>query len=282
VLSISVILPTHDRPEFLLEALQCVRRQTHPELELILVRDGGGPHSDDVRALLGQFEFPVTLIEHDGDSGGAARARNQGVERARGDAIAFIDDDDLWEPGHAYALAGALESHPEADVVYSDSVILNTATDGTRILARDFDAGRFVRDGFIPPSAMAARREAFERFGPFDPEFTLTEDWEWLIRVVRGGGVLRARLHLAERAHNPRSKVLAEDPKSVRIGTARLRDLASLIEMFRSDLEGRHSDIVRAFMVKVGDRDTYIAARVMVRDIAHSLEPFRESPEFSS
>jgi glycosyltransferase involved in cell wall biosynthesis len=191
VLSISVILPTHDRPEFLLEALQCVRRQTHPELELILVRDGGGPHSDDVRALLGQFEFPVTLIEHDGDSGGAARARNQGVERARGDAIAFIDDDDLWEPGHAYALAGALESHPEADVVYSDSVILNTATDGTRILARDFDAGRFVRDGFIPPSAMAARREAFERFGPFDPEFTLTEDWEWLIRVVRGGGVLR-------------------------------------------------------------------------------------------
>jgi hypothetical protein len=94
--------------------------------------------------------------------------------------------------------------------------------------------------------------------------------------------IAEARLHLAERAHNPRSKVLAEDPKCVRIGTARLRDLASLIEMFRPDLEGRHSDIVRAFVVKVGDRDTYIAARVMVRDIAHSLEPFRESPEFSS
>jgi GT2 family glycosyltransferase len=38
---------------------------------------------------------------------------------------------------------------------------------------------------------MAARREAFERFGAFDPDFTLSEDWEWLIRVARGGGVVR-------------------------------------------------------------------------------------------
>lgn len=189
--SVSAIIPTRDRPAFLLEALDCVRRQTHPELELVLVRDGGPPFPDEVRALLARLDFPVILLEHDDVSGGAAHSRNRAIARARGDVIAFLDDDDLWEPGHTAALAGALAAHPEADVVYADSVILNVATDGTRTLAREFDATRFVRNGFIPPSSMAARRGSFERFGAFDPEFTLTEDWEWLIRVVRAGGVVR-------------------------------------------------------------------------------------------
>jgi len=191
VSSVSVIIPTRDRPEYLAEALESVRRQTHPELELLLVRDGGPPFPNEIGVLLARFDFPVILLEHDDVSGGAARSRNWALTRARGDVIAFLDDDDTWEPGHAAAVAGALAAHPEADVVYADSVILNVATDGTRTLARDFDSGRFVRDGFIPPSSMAARRVAFERFGEFDPDFTLTEDWEWLIRVVRAGGVVR-------------------------------------------------------------------------------------------
>lgn len=189
--SVSVLLPTRDRPEFLLEALQSIRQQTHAELELILVRDGGTPLSDAARAVLDGFEFPVTVVEHDGDPEGAARSRNHGVERARGDAIAFLDDDDVWEPRHAAALARALDLNPDADVVYSDARIVREETGQVRRIGRDFDAGLFTRDGFIPPSSMAARRGVFERFGPFDPEFTFSEDWEWLIRVHRGGGRLK-------------------------------------------------------------------------------------------
>jgi GT2 family glycosyltransferase len=191
VASISVLLPTHDRPEFLLEALESVRQQTHPELELILVRDGGAPLSDAARTAFGGFEFPVTVVEHDGDPEGAARARNRGLERARGDGIAFLDDDDLWEPRHVAGLARAFDVDPAADVVYADVRIMREDTGQVRRIGRDFDAGYFTRDGFIPPSSMAARRGAFERFGVFDPEFTYSEDWEWLIRVHRGGGKLK-------------------------------------------------------------------------------------------
>lgn len=189
--SISILLPTRDRPEFLLEALETVRQQTHPELELILVRDGGAPLTDAVRAVLGGFEFPVVVLEHDGDSEGAARSRNHGVERARGDAIAFLDDDDLWEPRHTAALAQAFDVDPAADVLYSDSRVVKEETGQVRRIGRDFDGGLFTRDGFIPPSSMAARRGVFDRFGLFDPEFTYSEDWEWLIRVHRGGGKLK-------------------------------------------------------------------------------------------
>jgi GT2 family glycosyltransferase len=59
---------------------------------------------------------------------------------------------------------------------------------GQRLLAVDFDLPLFGRDGFIPPSSFAARREAFDQFGIFDPKMTYSEDWDWLLRVARGGG----------------------------------------------------------------------------------------------
>ena len=189
--SISILLPTRDRPEFLLEALGSVASQTHPELELVVVRDGGAPFTDEALAFIDRLDFPATLVEHDGESEGPAVSRNRGLERARGDAVAFLDDDDLWASDHASVLAQALDGDPDADVVYTDSRVVLAESGESRRLGRDFDPAVFVRNGFIPPSAMAARCSAFERFGRFDPEFTTSEDWEWLIRVARAGGRLK-------------------------------------------------------------------------------------------
>jgi len=59
-----------------------------------------------------------------------------------------------------------------------------------RVIARDFDLSVFLQDDYIPPSAMLMRREAFARFGDFDPVFTCSEDWEWMTRVAKGGGLI--------------------------------------------------------------------------------------------
>ena len=186
--SVSTVLITRDRPALLLEAIEGVGRQSHLEMELVLVRDGGVPLDAAARTALDKLEFPVAVLEHDGPAEGAARSRNRGVERARGDAIAFLDDDDLWDPGHVKQLADALDRDGDAAVVYSDARILHVETGAERPLAVDFDPEVFVRDGFVPPSAMSVRRDAFARFGGFDPEFAYSEDWEWLIRAARGGG----------------------------------------------------------------------------------------------
>ena len=182
------MLTTRDRPALLLEAIASVARQSHQELELVLVRDGGAPLDDAARAAIDKLEFPAIVLEQDGPGEGTARARNRGVEGTRGDAIAFLDDDDFWDLGHVKQLADALARDQDATVVYSDVRLLNETTDAERVLAVDFNPFVFVRDGFVPPSALLARRDAFERFGGFDPEFTYSEDWEWLIRVARGGG----------------------------------------------------------------------------------------------
>jgi GT2 family glycosyltransferase len=195
----------------LAEALRSVARQTHLELELILVRDGGEPLGDAARAELDRLEFPYRVFEHDDPPHGLASSRNLGVREARADAIAFLDDDDLWEPDHVKRLSDLLDRDADAEVVYSDARIWKVpdgaadtapapgAVDSlsvpgeTLVLAQPFDRGVFQRDSFIPPSAFAARREAFERHGFFDTEIPYSEDWDWLLRVVRGGGkIVRA------------------------------------------------------------------------------------------
>ncbi|HEU5310769.1 MAG TPA: glycosyltransferase, partial [Candidatus Eisenbacteria bacterium] len=63
--SVSIVLPTRNRPAMLLDALRSIALQTHLELELVLVRDGGEPFSERVRAELDRLEFPARVLEHD-------------------------------------------------------------------------------------------------------------------------------------------------------------------------------------------------------------------------
>jgi len=188
--SVSIVLLTRERPEVLAQALDSVAKQTHLEVELVLVRDGGQPLSDAAVERIEALEFPTQRIEHDGPAEGIALSRNRGVEAARADAVAFLDDDDLWEPRHVGRLAAALDRDTKLDVIYTDAWILHAESGQRRTLARDFDFKVFGRDGFIPPSAMLARRDAFGRFGLFDPQLTYSEDWDWLLRVARGQGII--------------------------------------------------------------------------------------------
>ena len=186
--SVSIVLPTRDRPARLREALERVARQTHPELELVLVRDGGAPLSAEVIGLLDRLEFPARVLDHDDPPEGLAASRDRGIRASRADSIAFLDDDDLWEPGHVARLSAALDRDPGVDVAYTDAWVLNEESGGRRTLAQDFELEVFMRDSFIPPSAILARRSSFDRFGLFDTEIPYSEDWDWLLRVALGQG----------------------------------------------------------------------------------------------
>ena len=191
--SVSVVLPTRNRPDFLLEALRTVALQNHPELELILVRDGGSPLDDAATDLLDKLDFPHILVERDDPPEGLAQARDNGIARARGDVFAFLDDDDLWSPGHVKQLADALDRDPELSVVYSDSRILDESSGGERLIGVDFDLeASSAGTASSRPARSRRAATAFEQFGLFDPKMVYSEDWDWLLRVARGGGKYRA------------------------------------------------------------------------------------------
>ena len=88
---VSVVVPTYNRAELLKEALESIRSQTLPPLEVVVVDDGSTDHTAHICAALGQS---IRYIRQ--DNGGPAAARNTGIRDARGEWIAFCDSDDVW------------------------------------------------------------------------------------------------------------------------------------------------------------------------------------------
>lgn len=112
---VSVLIATHNRPELLAQALNSVEAQTYPHWDIVLVDDGSTPGVDPA-GFTPALAQRITLLRHDKAQGSAA-ARNTAIRHARGDILAFLDDDDLLAPTFLARATGALQSHPELDMV---------------------------------------------------------------------------------------------------------------------------------------------------------------------
>ena len=118
---ISVITPTWKRhTDLLMGAIPTVAAQTGVELEHIVVSDGPDPM---LRRIVPRRVQYFELPEHDPDKHWGAPARNFGLTKVSGEFIAYLDDDDLWEPDHLETLLDALRADPEAQWARSCGMI---------------------------------------------------------------------------------------------------------------------------------------------------------------
>jgi GalNAc5-diNAcBac-PP-undecaprenol beta-1,3-glucosyltransferase len=91
---VSVVITAFNRPDYLRNAVTSVLAQTFTDIEIIVVDDCS---PTDPSAVLREFDAPIHFVRMP-TNGGANRARNEGVRRARGHYVAFLDDDDIWLP----------------------------------------------------------------------------------------------------------------------------------------------------------------------------------------
>lgn len=110
--TISVIIPAYQSAKTIGRALDSLLGQTRPPDEILIVNDGS---TDRLVTALKPYRGRVTLISK--PNGGAASARNLGLERASGDLIAFLDADDTWEPEKLERQLRILAEHPEVGLV---------------------------------------------------------------------------------------------------------------------------------------------------------------------
>ena len=94
-ITVSVVIPFHNRFDALLEAVASVQSQSHPNLEIILVDDGSTQPLDPINALI---KSDSRILLHQQKNQGPAVARNLGIAKATGKYIAFLDSDDIFSP----------------------------------------------------------------------------------------------------------------------------------------------------------------------------------------
>jgi glycosyltransferase involved in cell wall biosynthesis len=112
----------------------------------------------------------------------------------RGELIAFLDDDDVWQPGYLEAQVEHLSAHSTAMLSYTDHVETDASGCSSRPDTRPLfiypnPFVRLLAESFIHTmSVVVCRREAFARFGQFDESLNIVHDLDWYRRVLVGGG----------------------------------------------------------------------------------------------
>jgi glycosyltransferase involved in cell wall biosynthesis len=177
--ALSIIIPTKDRPELLVRALRSVAAQTFGDHEILVVDDGDGSGTAAAEA----FDPAIRTLATGG--AGQVPARNLGVSLARGERIAFLDDDDWWaEPGH---LAAMLASGPRHALLYASGRIVaegerpDAGAEMPFVAHADVQAirrdNRLLIPGVIYPRALHGN------LGPFDEGLPFYWDWDWYLRL---------------------------------------------------------------------------------------------------
>lgn len=213
---VSVITPFVGESGYLAEAIESVRSQTLDDWELLLVDDGRFPDtvgiaSSYVRSVPGR----VRLLSS-GPRAGAAAARNTGIVAARGEYLAFLDADDVFEPRKLEVEVALLTNHPRAAMLYGPTrwwFPLQWWRNRTERLGVDLDRvhepPRLLldvivrRSGDIPCTCgILVRREVAVRLGGFEEGFRLYEDQTLLAKVLlRHPAYVSSRLHARYRNH---------------------------------------------------------------------------------
>jgi glycosyltransferase involved in cell wall biosynthesis len=188
---VSVVIPTRHRPKLVLRAIRSVLNQTYREIEVIVVVDG--PDAATV-ATVRSVEDPRLQLIVNPRSLTAAGARNVGADRATGDWIAFLDDDDEWLPNklerqmafaHEATLVSCLSRvvTPLATYVWPRAVYDNSVPlDEYLFDRRSF----FLGSSFIQTSSYLLPRRLFDRvrFNVESPH----DDWEFILRLSKETG----------------------------------------------------------------------------------------------
>ncbi|MFO7788089.1 MAG: glycosyltransferase [Halospina sp.] len=178
---ISIVTPTFNRADYLRVAIDSVLAQTYANFEHLIVDDGSTDDTAGVVDSYGDERIRYFRQENQGQS----VARNLGIENSRGEFICFLDSDNAWVPDKLRQQLEAFESHPEAGVVYGNSISIDA--EGNELSRRNMRRHSgwitegLLGDNFVSMNTTMTRTELLRRVGGFNPADRYAEDYGlWL------------------------------------------------------------------------------------------------------
>lgn len=208
---VSVIIPSYNHSNFIIESVDSVLRQTYGAVELIIIDDGS---TDDTRELLKSYEGRSSVRVVYQENRGAPSALNRGIALAKGAFISILNSDDVYHPERIEECVRH-QAKTGADMVFTDLDIIDRASRPCRdekhgfysMLKRNSESlGReelFVQNNIVfTTSNLFLSRSAVKKIGLFR-DLRYVHDWDWILRCQSYGSFawLRREL-LSYRSHD--------------------------------------------------------------------------------
>jgi len=177
---ISIIIPTYNRYDFLLEAVQSVKNQSYKNFELIIVDDG----STDKTSELSERKDLVYLKQ---ENKGPAAARNAGVKLAAGEWIAFLDSDDLWHKEKLQKQLDFINNNTDCKIVYTDELWFRK---GVRVNKKNIHKkysgwiySYCLKLCIVGASTILMTKNLWNEFDGMDENLPVAEDYDLWLRL---------------------------------------------------------------------------------------------------
>jgi glycosyltransferase involved in cell wall biosynthesis len=243
--AVSVIIPTYNRADLVMEAVASVRAQTYRDFEILVVDDGSTDSTPEVLPAWPE----VRMLRHPRRRGVSA-ARNTGVAAARGRWLAFLDSDDLWLPDKLARQMAYLEDRPDLSLCQTDEVWVRRGARVNQPRTHRKVAGRIFLPSLerclISPSAAVLDARLLRDHGGFDETLDAAEDYDlWLRLTWRFEAGLVDEPLVIKRGGRP-------DQLSAQWGIDRFRILALVKLLAEPDLPAPYAAAARRTLARKG------------------------------
>lgn len=189
-MNVSIIIPTYKRPDLLERLLDSINKQTYKKFEVIIV-DDNSPNVNEYELVIRKYSelFNEFSFFRNKINSGAPFSRNFGINKAKYDLIALVDDDDEWMEEKLFKQVEVFKNNLDIGIVYT----------WTKIVEKDNLVGNYsseiegnalsqiLKECFIPSPSIMLRKEVFLKSGFFDTNFPSCQDWDMWTRIILNG-----------------------------------------------------------------------------------------------
>jgi glycosyltransferase involved in cell wall biosynthesis len=192
--SVTVVMRTRDRPVLFERALASVLGQTHADLELVVVNDGGDPEEVDELVRRHPAPGPARVrVVHHREPLGLRSPPNAPIRESRAQFVAIHDDDDTWHPTFLERTIGVLGSTGAMGVVTTTDRVVERVEDGrieqveqSRLhpALRHLNLYELCFENYATTISFLYRREAYDGLGGYDESLGTVADWDFAIRFL--------------------------------------------------------------------------------------------------
>ncbi len=183
---ITVIMPTYNRKKLILGAIQSIVNQSYSNWELIIIDDGSIDYTElNVNSVFNKY-FQLGKIKYIKiEKSGVSRARNVGLENAKGDWVAYLDSDNSWNPNYLSTMLSQL-SRKEKKCGYCAVKVQNYNEGIFKILFQDtFNWNKLLENNYIDLNSFMHHASLYKEHGGFDKNLTRLVDWDLILRYTK-------------------------------------------------------------------------------------------------